>query len=406
MEKKGWGLTNKLTNLDDIFNRVIEGATIFRDRNTLRVEYVPDRILFRDEQIIHLGQILAPILKGNKPSNALLYGKTGTGKTVVARYVIKKLKEKTEKVNINFIPVYINARLSVTEYRTLYEFAQNIGTSIPFTGLSISEALNRILNYLSEKRLRIVFIFDEIDFYVKNYGDNLLYEFLRSQEKLHQDSFISIVGISNDLKFKEFLDPRVLSSLSEEEIVFPPYTVDELKMILKERAKLAFNEGVVTEAAINLCAALAGAEHGDARRAVDLLRVAGELAERSGAKQVTDEYVRQAAKSIERDRIYEAVRSLPLHAKLVLLSVASFKDAESTGKIYGKYLTFCKKLGIPELTQRRVSGLISELDLLGLVSAPVVSKGRFGRSKRVKLAASFQTIKNALIEDEMIQELL
>lgn len=406
METKGRGLTSKVSNLDEIFNRVITGTSIFKDRNTLRIDYVPEQIFFRDEQIIRLGQILAPILKGNKPSNALLYGKTGTGKTVVAKYVVKKLKEKAEEINANFIPVYINARLSITEYRTLYEFAQNIGTSIPFTGLSTGEALNRIFNYLSENHLKVVFIFDEIDFSIKNYGDNLLYEFLRSQEKLHGNSFISIVGISNDLKFKEFLTPRVLSSLSEEEILFPPYTVEELKVILRERVKLAFNEGVVTEAAINLCAALAGAEHGDARRAVDLLRVAGELAEREGAKLVTDEHVREAAKSIERDRIYEAVRSLPLHAKLVLLSIASFENAESTGKIYGKYLSFCKKLGVPELTQRRVSGIISELDLLGLVSAPVVSKGRFGRSKRVKLATNFQTIRDALIEDEVMKELL
>jgi cell division control protein 6 len=350
--------------------------------------------------------MLAPLLKGSKPSNILLYGKTGTGKTLIVKYVMNKLIEKSKFTNINIKFIYVNARLVGTEYRILLEFANSLGLRLPFTGLSISEAFSRILTHLSEQHVKSVFIFDEIDFYVKNYGDNLLYEFTRSHDHLPFDTFISVIGISNDLKFKDFLDPRVLSSLSEEEIVFPPYTVEELKIILEERAKLAFNEGVITPSAINFCAALAGSEHGDARRAVDLLRVAGELAERYNAPQITDEHVRMAAKSIERDRIYEAVRSLPLHAKLVLLSVAYFNEPVNTGKLYSKYLELCKKVGLPELTQRRVSGLLSELDLLGLISAPVISKGRFGRSKLVKLAIPITTIKNALYEEDVLRTIL
>jgi cell division control protein 6 len=122
-------------------------------------------------------------------------------------------------------------------------------------------------------------VLDEVDALVKQKGDTLLYELTRINEVL-MHSKVALVGISNDLRFKEFLDPRVLSSLSEEEIVFTPYNAEELKDILQHRSNLAFNENVIDNGTLSLCAALAAAEHGDARRALDLLRVAGELAEK------------------------------------------------------------------------------------------------------------------------------
>ena len=44
-----------------------------------------------------------------------------------------------------------------------------------------------------------------------------MYELTRINETLTK-SKVAIIGISNDLRLKEFLDPRVFSSLSEEEL--------------------------------------------------------------------------------------------------------------------------------------------------------------------------------------------
>lgn len=392
--------------LDEIFNRTINSKSIFLNRDVLRNDYIPDHILFRDDQISQFGSILAPILRGNKPSNIFLYGKTGTGKTVVARYVTKKLYERVLKLNLNTKFLYINTRLASTQYKMLVELGAQLDISLPFTGLSLSEAASRIFEKMKRDGINTIIILDEIDYIVKNYDDNILYEFTRVNNELLNGNFISIIGISNDLKFKEYLDPRVLSGLSEEEMVFPPYTVDELEAILTDRIKAAFRPGVVSESAVKLCASLAASEHGDARRAVDLLRVAGELAEREGSDVVDTDHITKASRSIERDRTYEVIRSLPLHGKLILAAVLAAPEDINTGRLYSNYTSMARSLGIEPLTQRRISGILSELDVLGVVNAPVVSNGRFGRSKRVKLVVPREVVSRALQEDELISSIL
>lgn len=391
--------------LDNIFNRALSGTTIFKNRNVLRSEYIPPKLPFRDNQITSIAEILSPVLHDSKCSNLLLYGKTGTGKTATAKYVLQRFQETANKHDRNIVLAYSNARLASSEYRVLVDLGQSLNLRIPFTGLPISEVLQRIFNKINSEKIKIIFILDEIDYLTKHASDDILYSLTRSGEHVNVGS-LSIIGISNDLQFKEFLDPRVLSSLGEEEIVFPPYTVDQLREIIRERAKTAFNNNVVTEACINLCAALAGTEHGDARRAVDLLRVAGEISEREGSKQVDEKHVRLALQKVDQDRIVEAIRLLPLHEKIVLIAVAKSDGMGSTGEVYELYSVLCRKVNIDPLTQRRVSGLLSELDLLGLLSANIINKGRYGRTKKISSLVPLQIIKNIIKEDSSLNSLV
>ncbi len=390
------------SGIDEIFRRAKEGKALFIDRNVLSPEFVPAQLPFRDTQIKAVAEVLAPVLHGSKPSNLLLYGKTGTGKTAVARYVLSKLKGET--TGSGLVVAYVNTRLANTEYRTLAELGSTLNIQIPFTGLSIGEVVARIFREVQARKINLILVLDEIDYLVKAFGDSILYEFTRSSERL-TPGFLSLVGISNDLKFKEGLDPRVLSSLSEEELVFPPYTVDELREILNDRANGAFRKSVVRPSAINLCAAIAGSEHGDARRAVDLLRIAGEVAEREGLKQVEDSCVTKASDKMEHDRVEEAIRSLPVQNKAILMAAARFQSGTNTGELYIAYNGLCKKMGIEALTQRRVSGILAELDLLGLVEASVVSKGRRGRTKRIHLLIGSEALEKTLSEDPLLEQM-
>jgi cell division control protein 6 len=386
--------------VEEIFRRAKEGKALFIDRSVLSPEYVPDRLPFRETQIKAVAEVLATVLHGSKPSNLLLYGKTGTGKTAVANYVLTKLKAEVAP-NSGLVVVYVNTRQANTEYRTLAELGVALGVRIPFTGLSTGEVIARIFGEVQAKKAKLIVVLDEIDYLVKTFGDGTLYEFTRSSGRL-SPGFASLVGISNDLKFKEGLDPRVLSSLSEEELIFPPYTVEELRQILDARAKAAFRKSAVTPSATNLCAAMAGSEHGDARRAVDLLRIAGEVAEREGLRQVDDNCVKKASDKMEHDRVEEAIRSLPVQNKIILIASTKFRGGSNTGELYLAYSNLCRKVGIETLTQRRVSGILAELDLLGLIEAAVVSEGRRGRTKRIRLLIGGEALEKTLSEDPLL----
>jgi len=325
------------------------------------------------------------------------------------RYVLSMLIHKAKELNSPMKACFVNCRLTGTEYRIFSNLCSVINVKVPFTGLALGEVYDRFKENLDSKRLLLIVVLDEIDAIVKNRGDFLLYELTRINENLSK-SKVAIIGISNDLRFKEMLDPRVLSTLSEEEIVFKPYNADELQDILMDRAKLAFYDSVLSHGAIRLCAALAAAEHGDARRALDLLRVAGELAEREGASFVSEDHVRKAEKRIEHDRISEALKNLPTHSKIVMLSVYLLNKVNPrhsiTGDIYNVYCELCEELGIAPLTQRRVSSLINELDVIGLLNTHLVSLGRYGRTKKIHLGISRSFVRKVFSEDGRFESLL
>jgi cell division control protein 6 len=375
----------------------------------MRHDYIPKKLPHRDEQINCLGGIVAPVLRGSTCSNAFIYGKTGTGKTAVTKYVLNMLSSKSQELGAPIGICYVNCRLAGTEYRVLSSLCEALDVKVPFTGLALGEVFDRFKEGLDTQKKIFIVVLDEIDALIKVRGDTLLYELTRVNETLRHGR-TSIIGISNDLRFKEFLDPRVLSSLSEEEIVFRPYDAAELQDILWRRAQMAFSEGALLDSAVALCAALAAAEHGDARLALDLLRVAGELAEREGAECVSEEYVRQAEKRVEHDRIVEVLENLPVHSKLVLCSVyllGKTKVSYSiTGDIYGIYCELCDQSGLSPLTQRRVSGLISELDMVGLLNARIVSMGRYGRTKKIRLGIGRSLVRTVFTNNDRLRDLV
>jgi cell division control protein 6 len=387
---------------------------LFINKEAMRPTFTPEILPHRENEINDLASVLAPALKEETPSNVFIYGKPGTGKTAVTKFVGKELLRKGNEIGkkVNFI--YINCEIVDTQYRLLQNIANHFIDSwherIPFTGWPTDEVYSKLKQMIEKEGGVTVIILDEVD---KLKGDEALYNLSILNNDL-ENARISIVGLSNDLKFTEFLDPRVKSRLGEENMIFPPYNAGELSDILNQRIEIALKPGSIDDEVVPLCSALAAQEHGDARRALDLLRMSAELAERARSPRITKKHVRLAQNKIEIDRIIEVVRTLPNQSKIILISILiqdehiRKKNASATittGEVYEIYKKLCKKSRSDILTQRRVADLISELDMLGIITARVISKGRQGRTRDIKVSSSSEEIMKLLQEDEVFKEL-
>ncbi len=443
-----------------LFDDLLSGEPIFENKEVLRPAYTPRKLPHREEQINTMATILVSALRGDTPSNILIYGKTGTGKTASAKFVSDELEATSEKYEVPCEVEYINCEVTDTQYRVLAQLANKFIESnqeaiderihqlesvmaaentehqlesttfdseseisnritqleneredfeeVPMTGWPTDRVYSSFFEAVDYRERVVVIMLDEIDKLVEKSGDDTLYNLSRMNSEL-EHSRVSIIGISNDLKFTDFLDPRVKSSLGEEEIVFPPYDANQLRDILTHRASVAFKDSALTDDVIPLCAAFAAQEHGDARRALDLLRTAGELAERDSTDHVEEDHVRQAQEKIEIDRVVEVVRTLPQQSKLVLFAIILLEKQGvhniNTGEVYNIYKRLCEEIDADVLTQRRVTDLISELDMLGIVNAVVVSKGRYGRTKEISLSVPVEETEAVLLSDSRLGDI-
>jgi len=383
----------KEKGLVDFFEKYLDKKPIFKSKVVLQSNYTPVQILHRDEQVHQLANIMAPALRCEKPSNVFIYGKTGSGKTLTVKFTTSQMLSIAKQKNIPIKVIYLNCKLKKladTEYRIVAQLLRDYGKNIPPTGLPTDEVYHIFFNTIDKEKHTLILILDEIDQLMGKAGNDLLYNLTRINSEL-KNTQITLIGISNDLIFTDTLDPRVKSSLSEEELIFPPYNAEQIQQILKQRAQLAFNLGVVEDGVIEKCAAFAAREHGDARRALELLRVSGELAERQNDPKVSISHLDQAEDKIERDRVLDIIATQPKQFQVTLFSIlgaCSRKQGVFTGEIYSLYEKCCSQTGLRPLTQRRVSDIIAELDMLGIINAKVISKGRYGRTREISMGVN------------------
>lgn len=393
-------------NIDNFYKNYLKGPKIFKKREALDPSFIPNDLPHRDVEVQNIAGLTACALRGDVPPNFLCYGMTGTGKTATIRYVSQKIAQHCTTSSPWWI--YINCNVVSTPYRVLAHIYNTISRKekIPPTGLPkdiIFKKLLGLMDLLINENVCFL-VLDEIDILIEKKGGNeILYDLTRLNENL-DTCRVSVIGISNKLKFMNYLDPRVRSSLGQDELVFRPYNANELADILEERANIAFQEDSIGNGVIRLCAGLAAKEHGDARKALQLLRKAGEITERNHRKTILESDVLKAQTDIEKDHITEYILGMPLQAQLTLLAIYlmsrySGENLITSGDIYEIHLELTKKLtGVKELTKRRISDYINELVLAGIITANTRSMGHYGRTKLIKLDVDIKLIERTLFQ--------
>lgn len=397
---------------ENIFEHLRDEDSLFKNREVLHHGFTPSALPHREREIKTLVHNLVEALQGQIPSNMLLYGQPGSGKTAVTRFVSQQLLARGAVLGRSVHVVEVNCCTVDTKYRVLAQIGNSLTrkgqSAIPFTGWPTDKVLERLKENMDALGGVHVIVLDEVDHLVQKSGDGVLYA-LTSLNYGLRNSRCCIIGITNDLLFPDMLDARVASRLGSEDLVFAPYNAAQIEDVLSARAKEGIKEGVLDDGIIELCAALSAQEHGDARRALDLLRISVQKAEHDDSEKVNVQHVRLAQNQLEFDQITPVIATLTAHQKLVLYSVLLNErnglSNVSTGEVYTVYQMTCTNAGLSPLTSRRVSDLILILDTLNLVTAKTISLGREGRSKRINscIPDMVDPIKVMLEADESVK---
>ncbi len=387
-----------MVSIEELLNK----ESIFKNREVLSPHFVPEQLPHREEHINSILKNLVVSLKGVKPKNVFIYGKTGTGKTCSVKHVMNKFNNYITKKDINNVKIaYINSRMMYdSRYRILSKVMKQYYPELERSGFGLTYIYEKLIEFLEQGNYLILTV-DEIDI-VKDLSD-LIYTISRINDEVKRGG-LSIIGISNKLSFKQNLDPRSRSSLFEEEVIFPPYNASQLRQILEQRVELGFVKDKVSPSAISYIAAITAQENGDARYALKLLLKAGEIAEEE-EKRVEEEHVKKAIDFVEYDLASQGIKTLPVNQQILLYAIAKMTQNKTmriikdegnsyffSGDVYEYYTKVSKKLNKKPKSSRWYREYINELENLGLISTLFTSKGIRGHTKLIRLGVSAEAV--------------
>jgi len=343
--------TNGSQSIEDMLLEFDQQEGLIRDRSLLDPNHIveEDRIVGRDEQLQEVTKMLRVALGDNRPPNLFLYGPSGTGKSLITKAVCKNISAICESRDIRFGTIEVNCQDLDTLGVAVYELASRaadealVEVEVPKHGVATKEKWDELYRIVNKNFDSAVFVLYELDMLVGRRDkqepafSRLLYQLSRAGANNELTAHVSVVAISNDTKMMESVGSRALSSFTPEDVHFDDYDANQLQSILRRRQD-AFYDDVLDEDVIPLAAAFAAQTHGDARKAIDLMRVAGELAEREGDEGVREAHVREAQDKVEKNRVLEVVRGISTQKKLCLYAtaaVAAETDDESARSTTG-----------------------------------------------------------------------
>jgi archaeal cell division control protein 6 len=389
-----------------------KSVDVFADESVLKEDWQPEQLPERKSELEEIRNALAPATRGVNAHNLFLYGKTGQGKTVAIDHEVELLQEYADSENdLNLSVIKTSANNQTTSYQLCAHLIKEIrGRTKKPSGIDQQSMFDLLYQEISNLKDTVIIVIDEIDAIGSN--DELLYELPRARKNGHiEDQWVSVIGISNNLQFRDNLSPKVKDSLYDSEIEFAPYNADQLTTILERRAERAFVDGVLDGDVIPLCSAFAAQDEGSARQAIRLLYKAGEIALNRDEETVLEHHVREARDILERKRIEEGMRSLTTQDQFALLSIVALEIDEETPartrQIFQKYKSIVDRLDGNQLVERRVRDHLQSLGMQGFLLVETRNKGIQGGSHyRFELKTDLEATLDILGEDSRIDDVV
>lgn len=373
-----------------IISKIEKEDSIFSKKAYLDTLSFPPNIVGREKKTEELARLLLGYKQDYVVPLVSVYGRSGSGKSTIVKFVCENLGIPYCFVNLRKAKtVFGAANLILAELgQPNLKSAQGLNLAVENIGNSITSKLEQ------EKKNFFILVLDEYDvlFHDKRgRPSDFIYKLIVLEENLRSKGLmLCVVTISNNVLSDYELDDRVRSRIGTSEIFFGPYSKSDVLDILKERVREAFSIPI-DEKVLEKCATLSSEGHGDARRAIDLLRVAAELAMSKNVK-LSESHVDMASDELQKDRVGKVLANASYHLKLVCGALARVtyltgEALHSTSVLYNQYCKVIQKETKP-LGYRRVSELLIELENTGLVVSQTSSKGRHGYGTQYKLAVS------------------
>jgi cell division control protein 6 len=377
----------------------------------LRDTYVPTHLPHREKEVKEVLHVLSPAIHGRAPSHLIVYGKTGTGKTAVVRQILNTLPGLA-RPGVAITPLFVDCSRADTHYSVLRTLANDLATLEDGPNakrfgvkLGTNELYEALRSLLERRGGLVVLVLDEVDRVIRNSGDTVVFTLVNLNGEL-KNAKVAMIATTNNNLLNEKLEQPTLSRLNEERIHFPPYNQTQLLDILKARAKEVFVEDGVDHAALARCAVYGAQEHGDARKALAILRVAAREADQEGASRITESHIDLAKAHLERDMVLESIQSLPLQQKAVLYTIAFMtevgKGTPQSNMIYTNYAQLTSRMGMSPLHQRSIRNYIADFRTLGLLQTTLNNRGRGGGvNLEAQLTAPPELVLHAIEQDEV-----